>query len=78
MFTPETENNDSFQLSRLDQNRLEDMEIGDLMDGELGDFRVLRYKDVYMLFVFNESLLRKTQTTHKEFASLKDLISFLQ
>lgn len=73
----DTQDNDGFSLSNFDKLKIESMNIGDAIDGESGDFRILRYKDGYMLFVFSESLIRKTQSTYKEFFDINTLIEFL-
>lgn len=72
------ENNDSFQFTILDESRLECAEPGDTIDGENGDFKVLVYKDSYLLFLMNERLIRAKKLINKEFKTLKSLVSFLK
>lgn len=78
MASLELNNNEGFELTEFDRLKIESMDIGDSIDAECGNFRVLRYKSGYMLFVFNEALIRKTNTTVREFFEMDKLIKFLR
>ncbi len=72
------ENNDDFDLTQFDEYKIEDMEIGAVIDLENGNARIMRYKDEYLLFLMHEGLIRKKQVTSKNFKTLKSLISYLK
>ncbi len=72
------ENDDSFQLTILDEYRLQDMDNGDKVEGENGDFMVLKYPDSYLLFLKSEHLIRAKKITNREFKTLDKLISYLK
>jgi len=72
------ENDDSWVISNYDILRIESMEIGDSLEGESGNFRILRYKDTYFLFLQHEGKIRQHHCLGKEFDTLEDLLKFLK
>ncbi len=78
MPTFDLEDNDNFSLTTLDTYRIEDLGIGEILEGEAGNFKVKRTKNSYELYIRNESLIRKHQTLQMTFPTLKRLIGFLK
>ena len=69
MFDTEDHDLNSIRPTILDTLRLEDLEIGDTMESESGNFKVLRYKKEYVLFLLNH--VKKQQM--KEFISITQM-----
>ena len=68
--TEEDENSKSLKPTTFDIARLEDLEIGQKVEGEIGNWQVFRYKNDYTL------ICNKIKTP-RIFKKLKDLINFL-
>lgn len=64
----------SIKPTKLDIERINSMQIGDKIDGELGNWSLLRYKNDFVL-------LLKNSVKYKDFIEFKDskkLINFLE
>lgn len=73
------ENNDNFEITQLDINRIEDLEISEKMSGECGNFDVVRAENNrFILFLTHEGLIRRHKLLSKDFKTLKSLIGFLK
>lgn len=74
LFDSDEDDTNSIKPTDFDVLRLEAMDVGDKLDGELGNWRVFRYKSGYHLFLLN-SLDSKE---FEKFQSLDDLVSYLK
>lgn len=73
MFAADEDSTNSTKLTEFDLSRLDELEIGGFFDGELSNWRVLRYKDSYNIMLFNCGKKREF-TEHK---NKEEVIKFL-
>lgn len=63
----------SIKPTYLDLNRLEHLEVGGYFDGELNNWRIIKYDNEYVLLLFNNVKYKDFQ----EFSNLEKLLEFL-
>ena len=63
----------SIKPTKFDIERLLAMRVGETVNHEVQNWRILRYSDSYILILENSS----TESSFKEFFSLSELIEFL-
>ena len=63
----------SIKPTKLDISKINSIEIGDYFDGELDNWRVLKYKDSWVCLLYNHH----TKKEYSEFKSKEELIEFL-
>jgi hypothetical protein len=73
MLMEDQSGSNSIKLTKLDSARLNNLEIGSDFVGELQNFKILRYKNDYVLILFNHH----TKKDFQEFMTKEELIKFL-
>ena len=73
MFATSEDDTNSLRPTSFDVARIDSLSIGESVDGELGNWTVLRYKDSYVLMTQNSPKI-----INKEFKTQKELIRFLE
>lgn len=63
----------SIKPTDLDLNRIKSLEIGGYFDGELNNWRIIKYDNEYILILFNNVKYKDFQ----EFSTLEKLLEFL-
>ena len=63
----------SIKPTKFDLENLNSLNIGDLLDGEKQNFRILRYKDSYVCILSNHY----DKKEYSEFKNKEELIKFL-
>lgn len=71
-FSDQSDNN-SIKPTHFDLARLNALEVGGTVDGELGNWRALRYKDSYILMLFNSP----DKKEYSEFIDLESMVVFM-
>ena len=69
----ENDDTNSIIPTEFDKLRILDMEIGQSLESELGNWNCLKYKDCFILSFHNHPNLR-----WKEFSTFKEMINFLE
>ncbi len=65
---------ESIYPTEFDTLRLKEMNSGDKVDGENGNFSVLKYPNEYVLLLYNS----KKYNSYQEFSDIGKLITFLK
>lgn len=73
MMASDEDDTNRTNLTILDKSRLEDLQIGEYFDGELGNWRILRYKDSYNVMLFNS----KIKQEFSSYQNVEEVIKFL-
>ncbi|MEK6880268.1 MAG: hypothetical protein AABY22_11695 [Nanoarchaeota archaeon] len=73
MFAADEDDTNSTKLTDFDLARLEDLDVGESFEGEYGNFKILRYKNSYVVFLKN-CFRRKD---FNELATKEQVIEFL-
>jgi len=68
------EDTNSIKPTYFDEIRIEDMSVGDSVEGETGNWKIMRYKQCYVLSLFNHS----TYKNLLEFKNSSSLLNFLK
>lgn len=72
------EDDNSWRLSTFDEYKIEAMEIGDSVELESGNAKILRYKNEYIIMLQHEGKIRKEKELMRSFPTLKQLIAYLK
>lgn len=79
MNVSDLENNNNFELTILDEHRIDDLDILEGFKAECGDFILSRNKDgKYIIFLIHEGLIRKHNKNYFIFDNKEDLLRFLK
>jgi len=73
MLTDDAGTNSTYP-TKFDVQRINELGVGDYMDGEKGNFRVLKYKESYVVLLFNSP----SKNEYSEFSTLKQVFAFLK
>jgi len=73
MFATDEDDTNNIKPTDFDKQRIKDMEIGAVVEGELGNWKVMKYKKEYTVLFYNNPKYQMM-----DFKSYSDLIMFLE